>query len=635
MHIYLFLFALCNFIVSCYGAASSSAQPEIRLMNNPFPNGLHFYESYHWNGLYITNFFSKSKIKDPFNNDHVNGYGLHVTNGIICEQSLQNDRRKQGFPTEFTLRYRQQDGTWYCGDHYVMPAHFCYRDLSYNQVNEQLTQANNRMEDINRAIHDAPLKKFPEDNCQPTTAALPQDIEIYLELNRFDGPLLPTVGHYFECFPKLRYLSLKRFMYRSNSQEQFNANVFDPGITFARLQERKDPAERFNTNEPRYNYYAVTQQYLNSQANLLGITWDTMPNLPLGTIPPWPAQCIRSKESLTLRSCLNPYQPAELRGRIIDLRNHTIAIDELKNVIGEGNIFVLSAGESAGIPFGHLTFNDAKPSCKRQLSNEQVTEINNHLAQQYSWQRRCLDRLYRYRYYLAAGAAATVTAAYIYNNHHDLVLKHNREIAPIVEKLDLQRNAYQTLKNIIDTANDEQTLAQMTADAMRSILNAQLAIKTVKQELLHLQDIMPYPWTLLHSLIAAIKNSVGKITGIMFGTYVADVATKYFLGYRPYQPSRIHVQNDFHDYFRDRIPYQEVDIQPYDGGRYTQRGHCCHSCDIATFYEHKPRNFDALLLHYDEATEARFKRNQSFATLGAFVGIPFAATLWYAMRQAK
>jgi hypothetical protein len=583
MHIYLFLFALCNLIISCYGAASSSAQPTICLIDNPAKQGLHF---------------------------QVGRGGLFsVTNSIISEQALHNDRRRQGFPTEFTLRYCRQDGTWYCSNHYAMPNSFTYYNCDEilqesNDKESQITKHVCTKKEIKNAIKQgAPQKNFPDSSVDCLGTPLPQDIEIYLELNRFDGPLLPTVADYFGCFKALSYLSLKRLIYHYYFDY---CPILNPAAIFSHMQQAAQHNTPLTLEEPN-----------DVQSKL--------PTLKIGDIPPWPAQCIRSKESLTLRACLNPTLPAKLDGRIIDLRNHTIAIDELKSIPGEGHLLILSTRDD---------WRDPNPSVKVQISQNEVTEINNHLAQQHPLRRRYLDTFYSYRYHLAAGVATAVAAAYIYNNHHDLVLKRAREIAPIAEQLALQRTAYQALKKLIDTANNTQTVVQMTADEMRTILSAHIDIATVTKEIYRLQDLMPDSWTMLHSLIAAIKNSIGKITGIMFGTYVADVGTKYFLGYRPYQPSRIHVQNHFHDYHHDKIPYWDSDFSKRIMYNDTEQGYCCSLCSIKT-ETGKPRNFDALLPHYDEATEARFKRNQSLAILGAFVGIPFAATLWYAMRQAK
>lgn len=627
MRTYVYLLTLCSFIISCHGGASSSnestEQGKIVLIDNPKPNGLHFYESYQRNNQneYSVN---NAAISNPNHSFYygTQDYGLYVRGRIISEEALQNARRKQGFPTQFTIRCRRQDGTWYCGDHYVLPKSFQYRDLDESTITiDQFPESIRARRHIHlgNTLHNIPVKKISLPHVDQQQS-LPEDISIYLELNRFDGPLLSTVGDYFRCFPMLRYLSLRRRIgcralmhtYAHEGKEHiFNSDVLDPALTFLRIQEQKDSAERFNNRNGSY------ENFLREQSELHGcITWRTIPALPIGDIPAWPAQCIRTQSSLTLLECMKLTPPISPHGRIIDLRGHTIDAIELQNVPGEGSLFVLNYEQQA-------------------ISPAQITEINNHFAQQCPWHRRYLDTLYKYRYHLAAGATAAVAATYMYHNHGDLVAQRAQEIAPLAEQLDQLRKAHQSLGNLMRAAQDKQTVDRMTIDEMRSVINAQIDIKTVANEWRRLKNAMPYAWTLLHSFMAAIKNKVGTITGITLGTYLADVYIKYFLGYRPYQPSSIHVQNKPHDYFYDKIIYSEVDIEPYDGGRYTQRGYCCHECDIATFYQHKPRNFDALLPHYDEATEARFKRNQSLATLGASVGIPFAALLWLATKQSK
>lgn len=223
---------------------------------------------------------------------------------------------------------------------------------------------------------------------------------------------------------------------------------------------------------------------------------------------------------------------------------------------------------------------------------------------------------------MAAGAAAAVVGTYIYQHHTALVAERSKEIEQVTEQLDVQEKAYRFLKEIIDSAKDKQNVPQLSVDEMHAVLNAQIDIKAVVKEWNRLKALMPISWKQVDSLFAAIRNKIWTITSIGLGTYVAEVCAKYFLGYRPYMPSRIEVMNHFHDYYADKIPYSEVYIEPGDWGRNKLRGYCCTGpsgpCDIETFYQHKPRKFDDILPHYDEATETVFKRNQNIALIAAY-----------------
>jgi hypothetical protein len=403
---------------------------------------------------------------------------------------------------------------------------------------------------------------------------IPADINMYLEQPIYHeqsikvsrGSLLPTVGDYFRNFPNLGYLAVKD----------------------------QKMAEK------------------SGNSNLLG-----MQKVTLGNIPPFQAQCMRTKKSESLLNCLMPWGSSPTY-RVIDLQGRKVELRDVENVSGEGNLF-------------YITYN------QNQAVAQDVAEINKHFEKQCPTWRRILDTIYKWRYGVAAGIAATVVGACIYRHHASFVSERLKEIGAITGQLNEQKKASGLLKVIIESANDKQALARMSADKMREILAAHIEIKAVDSEGRRLAALMPSSWTLLDSLSAAIRIKFGVITGIFAGTYLADVFAKYFLGYRPYVSSCIYQGALYgHDSFLSDTycshgSHSSLGRSFSDAEKIESGGYCnadCKSCSIKDCIRQNYRDFDVFIPHYDEATERAYKRNQKITAAVAVLAGVYGLYKW-------
>jgi hypothetical protein len=366
--------------------------------------------------------------------------------------------------------------------------------------------------------------------CPPLVESIPEDIDIYREQpkKKSHGLLLSTVEDYFRLFPNLGFLAVK------------------------------DPIAVMNCCWP-------------NRAS-------TLENVKLGNIPPFRAQCMRSKKSESLLNCLIPWGLSPTY-RVIDLQGYHVPLCEIENVPGEGNFFFIT----------------------ENWDQYGVAQINEHFKKQCPGWRRILDTIYKWRYHVAAGIATAAVGAYIYQHHASFVSKRFKEMRAVTEQLNEQKKASRLLKVIIESVNDKQGLARMSADKMREVSAARIGIKAVDNECRRLAALMPSSWTLPDSLLAAIRIKFGVITGIVAGTYLADVFAKYFLGYRPYVPSCL--------YERNIIGTESYDLAPY-------------------FEQGMNSDFNALVPHYDEATERTYKRNQKITAAVAILAGVYGLYKW-------